>query len=373
MPMSVKWKKIGRNTRCPCGSGKKYKKCCIGVRERLSPDVLRAAEDLARRQPNAVDDFAPPPEIRTSWRGKTVRAIWNRIVLRPQSETFHEFLLAVLNTVFGRRWFEIESAKSADDRHVVARWADSWARLSNTAAPPDHKPGIQYSAPSTGETNELLTMARDLYVLQRVNRLPGALKKRLRLRDAFQGARYEVAIAASFVRCGFSIEWIRDQSKKGPEFIATHESRRLTIAVETKSRHRRGTLHQRGPAAAPEELVADVQALVREAVKQRIGGVAFAIFVDVNLPLGQRSNEGKPRWWSDVTPIFESYSSGTAPYEILSFTNLSWHFDGGDEIDDDPELLMSHANRSEVPLTDVAAIKALFSSLMSYGLIPPDA
>lgn len=27
----VKGKKIGRNDPCPCGSGKKYKKCCIDV------------------------------------------------------------------------------------------------------------------------------------------------------------------------------------------------------------------------------------------------------------------------------------------------------------------------------------------------------
>jgi len=26
-------KKIGRNDRCPCGSGKKYKKCCIGLKK----------------------------------------------------------------------------------------------------------------------------------------------------------------------------------------------------------------------------------------------------------------------------------------------------------------------------------------------------
>jgi len=25
-------RKIGRNARCPCGSGKKYKKCCLGGR-----------------------------------------------------------------------------------------------------------------------------------------------------------------------------------------------------------------------------------------------------------------------------------------------------------------------------------------------------
>jgi len=30
MKHSVGVKKIGRNDSCPCGSGKKYKKCCIG-------------------------------------------------------------------------------------------------------------------------------------------------------------------------------------------------------------------------------------------------------------------------------------------------------------------------------------------------------
>jgi preprotein translocase subunit SecA len=29
----VKKKKIGRNDPCPCGSGKKYKKCCLGKDE----------------------------------------------------------------------------------------------------------------------------------------------------------------------------------------------------------------------------------------------------------------------------------------------------------------------------------------------------
>jgi len=26
-------KKIGRNTPCPCGSGRKYKKCCLGKKK----------------------------------------------------------------------------------------------------------------------------------------------------------------------------------------------------------------------------------------------------------------------------------------------------------------------------------------------------
>ena len=33
-PMRRKEPKIGRNEKCPCGSGKKYKKCCGGTSER---------------------------------------------------------------------------------------------------------------------------------------------------------------------------------------------------------------------------------------------------------------------------------------------------------------------------------------------------
>ena len=32
--------RIGRNDPCPCGSGKKYKKCCLGTRE---PDHIQGA------------------------------------------------------------------------------------------------------------------------------------------------------------------------------------------------------------------------------------------------------------------------------------------------------------------------------------------
>jgi uncharacterized protein YecA (UPF0149 family) len=30
-PVENKFKTVGRNDPCPCGSGKKYKKCCLGA------------------------------------------------------------------------------------------------------------------------------------------------------------------------------------------------------------------------------------------------------------------------------------------------------------------------------------------------------
>lgn len=32
-PFIIKKEKVGRNDLCPCGSGKKYKKCCLGKEE----------------------------------------------------------------------------------------------------------------------------------------------------------------------------------------------------------------------------------------------------------------------------------------------------------------------------------------------------
>ena len=63
--------------------------------------------------------------------------------------------------------------------------------------------------------------------------------KRLGKREQFQGARYEIAVAAIFVRAGYKIEWLTDASRRLPEFIARRDGSDVEIAVEAKSRPRR--------------------------------------------------------------------------------------------------------------------------------------
>ena len=54
-------KKIGRNAPCPCGSGKKYKKCCLGKdktdKKALPRDLLDYAEDWIIKQPKLKHEF----------------------------------------------------------------------------------------------------------------------------------------------------------------------------------------------------------------------------------------------------------------------------------------------------------------------------
>lgn len=53
--------KIGRNDRCPCGSGKKYKHCCMAqdeaaAREKLAAAAATTAAATAQHDPHLCDD-----------------------------------------------------------------------------------------------------------------------------------------------------------------------------------------------------------------------------------------------------------------------------------------------------------------------------
>jgi tetratricopeptide (TPR) repeat protein len=53
--------KIGRNDLCPCGSGKKYKRCCMArdeavEHEKFAVAAAQAAADAAQHDPHLCDD-----------------------------------------------------------------------------------------------------------------------------------------------------------------------------------------------------------------------------------------------------------------------------------------------------------------------------
>jgi tetratricopeptide (TPR) repeat protein len=48
--------KIGRNDLCPCGSGKKYKRCCMANDEATPRATLAAATAAAHHDPHLCDD-----------------------------------------------------------------------------------------------------------------------------------------------------------------------------------------------------------------------------------------------------------------------------------------------------------------------------
>jgi hypothetical protein len=123
--------------------------------------------------------------------------------------------------------------------------------------------------------------------LQLSHRLPDGLAKGLKDFSAFQGARYELLIAAVFTRAGFDIGWIDDEKAPGkhPEFIATHKRTGKKIGIETKSRRRPGAMNYIGNVSPETHLKGDVFDLYDKAVQQAPGDdMPFLIFIDSNVP-----------------------------------------------------------------------------------------
>lgn len=332
-----------------------------GARNPLPSEFVDAVVTAISQPPRAPG----LPTIQTLWKEKNVRAvaIWNTLIFRPPTETFHEFLIEVpLKNTFGEDWYKTEMKKDEAVRHVAVRWLAAYREESQKHRPADHQEGQVYSGPATGETTELIALAHDMYMLQKVNRLPDGLVNRLRNYGEFQGARYEVAIAAAFVKCGFEIEWINDVTVRHPEFVARNPTTHEEVSVETKSRRRPGVLHQPGTTPPDVELRADVDRLYRDALGQDPGGRAFAIFLDVNLPPSTTAG-AVATWQREITGRWQANEQ----LALLGFTNFAWHY-SGDAPARHPEFILALPTNSARPLASAETLNCLRLALDTYGV-----
>jgi len=376
MQHSAAVRKINRNDPCPCGSGRKFKKCCLPRQHGRSglPNVPPAvvAQFMAQVQEAR---FSGPPSIKMQYVGHTLRILWNKLIIRPEKETFHEYIIALLKGALGQKWHDDQMQLDPQHRHVIVRWVYAWHQLAKLHEPTGHKPGEIWGAAPTGEAQELLALADDAYRLQLVKRLPHKLLDRLRSRDGFQGARYEVAIAASFVRTGFEIDWLDEKSKKHCEFIATHKATGEKIAVETKSRHRPGVLHQGGDAPDPRTFTADIEGLYLDALSHNPGDMPFGVFIDVNVPHRPGLEGFEKPWRTQIRDMLSHHGecspAAPAAYTLLVVTNFAWHFEGGG-------LAAGHEYLAVVPLyaqypwKNPDSFQALRRALDKYGNVSAD-
>ncbi len=234
--------------------------------------------------------------------------------------------------------------------------------------PENHQKGEVFSARPTGETQELIALAHDIYRLQLVKKLPAKLMKRLRSRDGFQGARYEIAVASAFARCGFDIEWLKDPATKHCEFVATHKTTREPIAVEAKSRHRKGVLHEIG--APVSDVLADIEGLYDDALSHNPGNMPFAVFIELNLP-HEPDRQGFEKTWFQRVKEMMGTRLTPSPHEpdlcsLRGFTNFGWHYCGSQEATTPHEFVLAWSFHAKYPVSQQIFL-ALRESFNDYG------
>lgn len=308
------------------------------------------------------------PQIQAVLGGQKIRAVRNSIYFRPEEETFYDFQINLLLWTLGKPWFDAEMAKPLEQRHIILRWRHERNELLKAHQKPGDDPKQPVKAPLTGSVKALQVLADDIYQLEHAFKTPRRIIDRLRDPRQFQGARYEITIASILARCGFDIDFIDDDTKRNPEFIAQRNAER--IALEAKSRHRPGVLEQRGPMAQGDPAPAKIKEHYENALQQSPGGMPFMVFIDVNLSLTPAVPPNEKTWVKEAMKCFDDgrqEGKETDPDTGLILTNFGWHY-YQDRGTTPGEFITVRSANPQFPIQE-ETWQLLDRALSEYGLI----
>ena len=315
---------VGRNDRCPCGSGKKFKKCHGDVArvDRISAAMAAAPAILARleakeHQRIEQQGLGKPIIAAKMDTGHQLVAVRNRLLYSKKWRTFHDFLGDYLKDALGSGWGNAELQKPFDQRHPVLVW---YHKLCEQQRLFIKEAGKVSTARMTGAVAAYLHLAYDLYALDHNAELQAKLVARLRSKENFHGARYEVQVAAMLARAGFTLAFENedDRSTSHCEFTAAHARTGKQFSVEAK-RAESGRVNRQL-----------VRALRKAANHTRI------VFIDLNTP-DPSTGEETPAYVQrafDLLRRFETVEpqAQRLPPAYVFLTNAPWehHLDGID-------------------------------------------
>jgi SEC-C motif-containing protein len=369
---------LGRNEPCPCGSGKKYKSCCLPATQRDSepaPSISGSAELQARL--SEIREFQKSygqvkPVLSAEFKQHRFVAIGNKFHWSEKWKTFPDFLFAYLKIQFGREWWQSEVHKAAAERHPIVQWCFELGQWQKQQVPEVN--GL-FRMPRGGVVAAYLLAAYDLFVLDNHQRLQARIIDRLKNRDQFQGARYELLVTATLIRAGFEIDFEdeSDSTRKHPEFLATHRATGEVIAVEAKSRHRPGILGRDGDCESPEQLKLGVRRLLNKAA-EKTALHPMVIFVDLNMPQTRLSPHDEA-WHHDLREDVGRLgidAKGQWPFALAAITNFPYHYQ---DITDNEPIRLCNIIEPVGPqraIQNRRVIEDIERSLGQFGTVPRD-
>ena len=238
--------KTGRNDPCPCGSGKKFKKCCLNVTRpggqrapEREPAFLakakammrqhQAAENVRQQQQGHGNPIVSWVDEKSGYRFVAVKMTLH---WRKDWVLFPNFLDYFMKKTLGHQWGESERDKG---RHPLFRW------LQKTQLYSGHKPGEPKvkTIVMMGFMACWLHLAYALYLIAHHDELPELLLKRLREPVSFMPAYYEAIVGAALAVAGMEISCAETEpgSTPTPEFRARSKASGKTYEVEAKRKN----------------------------------------------------------------------------------------------------------------------------------------
>lgn len=376
-----------RNQLCPCESGKKFKRCHGGPNADYEEMVSRGARAAEReatihrlqreRQQGLGRGIISADVSGTRLVVVGTRKCWG------SWETFHDFLYAYAMDALGRDWFRSEAEKAPLLRHPIFGWHERLMALSKAI---QAEPGQVKQVPITGAVNAYLTLAHDLYTLEHnasqahTPDIQDRLLRRLKHSDQFVGARYEIRVAAMFLRAGFDLIWEdeTDGSSRHCEFTAIYPRTGRSFWVECKMRNQSPEAKSQSGFGRFVGLVSD--ALRKESEAERL------IFVDINTPAKPRLADSFYDWRtaavSDLRRFEGSKSAEGLPSALVFITNFPDHHHL-DEVVADAGAILEGFKTGEYRTGELTTIRqkihqrekhpeveAFFASMVEHNEVP---
>lgn len=325
--------KIGRNQPCPCGSGRKYKRCCGSLSNNAVPPSpflsaapsrfleRQSADGLIRQQQQGFGR----PIIATKFKDQQIVAVGNTLYYSPKWKTFSDFLPGYLGAVFGPQWGNAEIAKPPDERHLIVQWYQAYCQLQGKHL--DDEPGEIKTMPMKGVVGCYLGLAYGLYLLKHNVELQERLVKRLKDPKQFQGAYYEVVIANSLIRAGFelTLEDETDKASKHCEFAAVSKKTGKKYWIEAKMRAVNGVLGKtKLDGTSNSDPTCKLSEHLSEALKKPASDERL-IFIDLNTE--PQSDAGIPPWMNKAQRRLDAREKDLKPGQsaYVFITNMSFH------------------------------------------------
>jgi uncharacterized protein YchJ len=276
--------KHGNNAPCPCGSGKKFKKCCLFSGTSPKPlEKLHANIDLSRKRvQERVTKFGHIRAPVAVSNNGLIHVAVGSTVYTGKWKTFQDFLVEYIKRKLTAEWGNAEIKKPAAERHPIIDLYQNTCFFQKTLT--RNEQGL-YTGIVSGAARAYSSLAYDIYVMDHHMYLTPDHIHRLKQRDSFQGVRFELMAATTFLRAGFVLEMENEKDKrsKHTEFVAVHKRTGQRFNVEAKSRRRPGVLGWKGERQTEEDLRIGLVPLINDALKKPAPH-PLIIFLDLNLP-----------------------------------------------------------------------------------------
>ena len=320
-------------------------------RKRMIREVTEmfASKERERKAFQDKYGFARPP-MATKMGDKWMIAISGSIYKQTR-EGEYNFVNALHDHAlhfFGDAYIDAEQVKPFENRHPAIQWLDTAIAVDEEHSKKNEGPrgyGIGAGA-AWGR------FAYDLYTISDNSKLQASLRKRLMSGRDWQGARHELRAAALCVVAGFDLKYEdeSDASKTHPEFIATDRTTGIQVAVEAKSRHRRGVQGFQGGKEVEPGARVEIRSLVLDAYKKATS-LPLYVFVDTNLP--PRDGDAWDKWMRELETTMndlahEGYTN-PCPANAIFFTNDPSHYVGDGKIGGEDDKLWIRNFVAELP------------------------